>query len=99
MVTAATPTTSSVTFTHGYNAANQRTSLAANDSPWLHYPTSGGSTSYTANALNQYTAVGATTPTYDNNDNLTYDGVFTLGYDVENRLTSASGAGNTVTYA
>ena len=44
VVNASTPTTSSVTFTHGYNAANQRTSQAANDSPWLHYPSSGGST-------------------------------------------------------
>jgi RHS repeat-associated protein len=57
---------------------------------------------YTANALNQYTAVGAVTPTYDGgtngNGNLTSDGTFTLGYDSENRLTSASGAGNTASY-
>ena len=52
-----------------------------------------------ANALNQYTAVGAVTPTYDANGNLTADGTFTYGYDAENRLISASGAGNTVSYA
>jgi YD repeat-containing protein len=44
-------------------------------------------------------AVGAVTPTYDGNGNQTFDGTFTFGYDAENRLTSASGAGNTVTYA
>src|SRR5258708_16061499 len=48
-----------------------------------------------ADALNRYTAVGAVTPTYDNNSNLAFDGTFNFGYDAENRLTSASGAGNT----
>ena len=55
--------------------------------------------SYTANALNQYTAVGAVTPSYDGNGNLTFDGTFTFGYDAENRLVSASGGGNTASYA
>jgi RHS repeat-associated protein len=55
--------------------------------------------SYTADALNRYTGVGAVSPTYDGNGNLTFDGTFTLGYDAENRLTSASGAGNTASYA
>ena len=36
---------------------------------------------------------------YDANGNLTAYGTFTYGYDAENRLTSASGAGNTVSYA
>ena len=39
------------------------------------------------------------TPTYDGNGNLTFDGTFTYGYDAENRLISASGAGNTASYA
>jgi len=38
-------------------------------------------------------------PSYDGNGNLTFDGTFTFGYDAENRLTSASGAGNTVSNA
>jgi RHS repeat-associated protein len=53
---------------------------------------------YTADALNRYSAVGAVTPTYDGNGNLTSDGTFTFGYDAENRMTSASGAGNTASY-
>ena len=69
------------------------------DNSWFNYPAATASTvSYTANALNQYTAVGAVTPTYDGNGNLTSDGTFTFGYDAENRLTSASGAGNTASY-
>jgi len=49
------------------------------------------STSYTDNALNQYSAVGGTTPTYDSKGNITsgYGGGLTLAYDAENRLTSA----------
>jgi len=54
--------------------------------------------SYTSDALNRYTAVGAVTPTYDGNSNLTFDGTFTFGYDAENRLISAVGAGNTAAY-
>jgi len=54
--------------------------------------------SYTGNALNQYTAVGAVAPTCDGNGNLTSDGTFTFGYDAENRLISASGAGSTASY-
>ena len=46
-------------------------------------------TSYTANNLNQYSAVGAVNPTYDNNGNLTNDGTFKYTYDSENRLISA----------
>lgn len=97
---AAAPGDTSVTFTHGYNRANQRVTQAVTDNAWVEYPAATPSTaSYTANALSQYTAVGAVTPTYDGNGNLTSDGTFTYGYDAENRLTSASGPGVTASYA
>ena len=97
---AASPTASTVTFSHSYNKTNQRTGYSTTDNSWWFYPAATASTvSYTANALNQYTAVGAVTPSYDANGNLTGDGTFTYGYDAENRLTSASGAGNTASYA
>jgi RHS repeat-associated protein len=97
--TAAAPTAAGVTFNHAYNKVNQRIGQIATDNSWLNYPVATPSTvSYTANALNQYTAVGAVTPSYDGNGNLTFDGTFTLGYDAENRLSSASGAGNTTSY-
>lgn len=93
-------TGANVTFAHSYNKANQRTGQTVTDNAWWSYPTGPPSTvSYTANALNQYTAVGAVTPTYDNNGNLTSDGTFTFGYDAENRLVAASGPGVTATYA
>src|SRR6266571_1271385 len=95
---AAAPTASSVTFGHSYNKANQRIGQTVSDNSWLNYPAAASPVSYTADALNRYTAVGAVSPTYDANSNLTSDGTFTLGYDSENRLTSASGAGNTASY-
>jgi RHS repeat-associated protein len=55
--------------------------------------------SYTPNSLDQYSAIGAVTPAYDGNGNLTYDGTFTYGYDAESRLISASGGGTTASYA
>ena len=60
----------------------------ATDNSWFNYPAAVSSTvSYIANPANQYTAVGAVTPTYNPNGNLTGDGTFTFGYDAENRLT------------
>jgi RHS repeat-associated protein len=93
------PAASSATFTYGYDATNRRVSQTATDNSYWSYPAATASTvSYTANNLDQYSAVGSVTPTYDGNGNLTFDGVFTYGYDAENRLISASGAGNTAAY-
>ena len=47
-------------------------------------------TSYTANNLNQYTSVGATTYLYDGNGNLVSDGTNTYTYDELNRLLTFS---------
>jgi YD repeat-containing protein len=97
--TAVAPTVGGVTFNHAYNAANQRIGQTVTDNSWFNYPAATASTvSYSADALNRYIAVGAVIPTYDGNSNLTFDGTFTFGYDAENRLTSASGAGNTASY-
>ncbi len=97
---AAAPTVGSVTFGHTYNKANQRIGQTVTDNSWFNYPaTTPSPVSYTADALNRYTMVGAVNPTYDGNSNLTFDGAFTFGYDAENRLTSAVGSGNTASYA
>ncbi|HEV7661207.1 MAG TPA: RHS repeat-associated core domain-containing protein, partial [Allosphingosinicella sp.] len=47
---------------------------------------------YTANGLNQYSAAGAITPTYDTRGNLTSAGSITYGYNSDNRLISATGS-------
>ena len=93
------PAASSATFAFAYDGSNRRISQTATDNSFWAYPAATPSTiSYTANNLDQYTAVGPVTPTYDANGNLTFDGTFTYGYDAENRLVSASGAGNTASY-
>jgi RHS repeat-associated protein len=59
----------------------------------------GVQTSYTANTLNEYTHVGASTLTYDGNGNLTSDDGTTNSYDAQNRLTRAVNGTNSVTCA
>ncbi len=67
------------------------------------YAPSSLSETYTANGLNQYTAVGAARPMHDNNGNLKTIGSWTYTYDLENRLTRAvkteGGVTTTSTYA
>ncbi|MEA3035644.1 MAG: hypothetical protein QOH04_1409 [Sphingomonadales bacterium] len=53
---------------------------------------------YTSNGLNQYTASGSATLSYDANGNLTSDGTTSYVYDDENHLVSASG-GHSATLA
>ncbi len=93
-----TPAAPNVTVLSGiYDSNNRRTRQVATDNNWFAYPAATASTvSYTSNALNQYTAVAAASPTYDLNGNLTSDGGFTYGYDAENRLTSITQGGTTV---
>jgi hypothetical protein len=89
-----------VTFGHAYNKANQRTGETATDATWIGYPAAApATTAYAANSLNQYTAVGAVTPTYDGNGNLTFDGAVTLEHDAENRLVSATDGSTGAAYA
>ncbi len=94
-----TPTATSATFGFTYDATNRRIGQTATDNSWWSYPATATNISYSANNLNQYTAVGAVTPTYDGNGDLTYDGAFIYGYDAENRLVSASGTGLSASYA
>jgi RHS repeat-associated protein len=58
-----------------------------------------GSKAYTANGLNQYTTVGANTLAYDGNGNLAGDGYWAYGYDLDNRLKSATAPGYSATLA
>jgi len=52
--------------------------------------------SYTANSLNQYTAVSSgANPVYDADGNMTGDSTFAYAYDAENRLVSVTSAAET----
>jgi RHS repeat-associated protein len=74
-----------------YNPASQiKQNTRSNDAyAWSgHYNVN---RSYTSNGLNQYTASGSATLSYDSNGNLSSDGSTSYVYDDENRLVSASG--------
>lgn len=55
----------------------------------------GSPTAYLQNNLNQYTSVGGTNYSYDNNGNLIDDGLFKFYYDCENRLTDVNDQSDT----
>jgi len=96
--TAFAPTTG-VTFGHAYNKANQRVGQTVSDNSWLSYPFGPAKTTYSSNSLNQYVAVtGASSISYDGNENLTFDGINAFSYDSENRMVSASGPGSSSSY-
>jgi RHS repeat-associated protein len=61
--------------------------------------TSTTTTNFAYNFANQITSDGTNTFNYDLNGNLTSDGINTYTYDGVNRLLSATGSGNTSTYA
>lgn len=79
--------------TFGYNPAGQVNSRDYNNDSYEYKQKDTKSRDYVVNGLNEYTSVGGLTYTSDDNGNLTSDGVTALGYDVLNRLTSASGGG------
>jgi RHS repeat-associated protein len=57
----------------------------------------GGSTtntSYTTNSVNEYTAIGATSPTYTDNGALKDDGTYKYKYDAHDRLTEVADQSN-----
>jgi YD repeat-containing protein len=89
-VTAQTaPTAASVTFNNSYDPTNRRSIQTASDNTWLSYPAATASMiGYTANTLNQYSAVGSVTPTYD--------GTFNYACDAESCLTSIKQRATTV---
>ena len=81
-----------LTLGFSYNPAepDRRARTRSNDAyAWTgHYAVN---RNYTANGLNQYTAAGTITPTYDSRGNLTSAGSTTYSYTAENRLTCGLG--------
>ncbi len=54
---------------------------------------SSSTTTYTFNAMNEYTAIGSTSRTHDSNGSLTNDGTQTYHYDYQNRLIEVRAVG------
>lgn len=82
------------TYGFSYNPASQITSLSKSNNSFIFNGLYNVNRNYTTNGLNQYTAAGSASFTYDANGNLTSDGTTTFLYDIENRLVNAGGAKN-----
>jgi RHS repeat-associated protein len=81
-----------VTWSMGRNPAGQIDQSGRNNDAYAYGGIVNVNRGYTTNGLNQYSAAGAASFSYDANGNLTSDGATTYTYDVENRLVGASGA-------
>lgn len=86
-------TASDVTSTFAYNPASQIVTKTRSNDAYRFNGYVSVSRPYAVNGLNQYATAGSASFTYDANGNLIGDGSNSYGYDVENRLTSATIAG------
>ena len=87
-----TGTSDDLTLGYSYNPAGQIASTTRSNDAYAwggHYQVN---RNYSANGLNQYTAAGSVTPTYDNNGNVTSAGTPNYSYTSDNQLTAATGA-------
>jgi RHS repeat-associated protein len=84
-------TTYDTATTFTYNPAGQISSQSRNNDTYAWTGAANINRNYTANGLNQYTAAGALSLSYDANGNLAADGTDSYVYDVENRLVTRSG--------
>jgi RHS repeat-associated protein len=84
--------TGNVIRTYTHNPARQITSHTLSNDAYVFSGEVNVSRSYAVNGLNQYTAAGPASFSYDANGNLTGDGANSYTYDVENRLIGVSGA-------
>jgi RHS repeat-associated protein len=83
-----------LTLTFAYNPASQIVSNTRSNDTYAWTGHGSGSTSSTANGLNELASHGGTSVSFDAKGNLTSDGATTFAYTSENRLVSASGAKN-----
>lgn len=82
-----------VSWTLAYNPASQIGVETRSNNAYAWDGAIGVNRGYTTNGLNQYTAAGPASFTYDANGNLTGDGTKTYVYDGENRLIAVTDAG------
>ncbi|MCL4854341.1 MAG: hypothetical protein KJZ78_23530 [Bryobacteraceae bacterium] len=86
-----------VRFTYLYNREGGVSARLLNDATYQATPAL-QAIPYTANALNQYTSVGAASLAYDANGNLIGDGAATYRYDAQNRLVGFTQGAVVVSY-
>jgi RHS repeat-associated protein len=86
-----------VSWTFAYNPAGQIVSTTRSNDAFAFQGLYAVNRTYTSNGLNQYSAAGPASFSYDGRGNLTSDGTSTFGYSSENQLTSTTG-GVTLSY-
>ena len=80
-----------------FNPVSQIVEKGLSNVDYVHTGPRAISGAYEVNGLNQYESIAGSNYTHDANGNLTSDGETTYLYDVENRLISVSGPGNSAT--
>jgi RHS repeat-associated protein len=85
-------TANDLTATFSYNPASQIASSTRTGDAYAYGGTYNVNRGYTSNGLNQYSAAGPASFTYDGRGNLTSDGTNSYTYSSENRLKTAPGA-------
>ena len=87
-----TGTTNDLTVALNYNPASQVTSTTRTGDAYAYGGFYNVNRGYTSNGLNQYSAAGPASFTYDSKGNLISDGTNSYTYSSENLLTSAPGS-------
>jgi RHS repeat-associated protein len=93
--TSSTVPVNTATFAH--NPASQIITSTKSKDSFVWNAHKDANRAYTVNGLNQYTAAGTVSFSYDANGNLSSDGTNSFVYDVENRLVYRSGNNTTAT--
>ena len=94
-----TGTTNDVTFTNTFNNAHQLATETTSNSAYLWQATTASTSAYTANTLNEYSALNGATMAYDANGNFRGSAAApSLAYDAENRLLSITTPASTYVY-
>uniref|UniRef100_UPI0035CBF949 RHS repeat-associated core domain-containing protein n=1 Tax=uncultured Sphingomonas sp. TaxID=158754 RepID=UPI0035CBF949 len=81
-----------------YNPAGQIKQRTATNDAYAWTTTQNASQTYVPNGLNQYTTIGAVTPTYDTKGNLTSAGPVSYSFNTLNQLSSVSDTGDRFAY-
>jgi RHS repeat-associated protein len=81
-----------------YNPASQIMTRTLSNDVYRYAPVTPVDRPYSPDGLNRYASVNGTSHTYDARGNLTNNGVRAFNYDLENRLTSVTGAIGTPTH-
>ena len=88
----------SAVWTNAFDPSGQLTSSSLSNASFSWSSTVSAAQAYSSDRLNRYTSVGGTTVSYDAAGNLSGDGVWTYGFDQENRLLSATNGTVSATY-